>query len=647
MFKVYYQYIGAIIGFILFTPFTLLAQKENPFRALARENQSRQFRSTLLSSDTISLDGLGIIYSLSIDATIYQPREASFTRIVLEDTEGHDYLVAESDWFRNDTTEVHLNHFCEETALLDGITPLRLKCYLAEDASLTLTGIYSSCQTPSQKAGDTEYTHESIKKAQVQNIVDRINQYNEKHHKLWRAYPNRLAQQGFHSRPSIFQLSDTYLSNLIYYDSGIFEMGEPASQELSRKSRSSNCIDNFDWRYRHGRNWWLTAPKNQGNSGFCTAFAAAGVMEGLANLYYNRNLNLDLSEQDIAYYAGIDYKNGASIWSVANWVVNNGIIDEATLPFQDTPTPNMPPTRPYGVYKADCQSKSYCALSIVGEDSIKRFLINKGPCISGFQTDLPDTCKYKVSHAMVLTGYGKVTPAVMYTYVYTWNVDTILQENDWRIGKTYWIFKNSYYENGHDIYDHGHDGYMYIIFNKPRLMHYVYSLNIPIALTDYSNSDIVCEDLDGDGYFNWGIGPKPAHCPAWAPDEPDGDDSDATLGPMNAYGFISPIQTDSTIYIDVNTQYLSGMLHISNNICIRNSSTLTLSCDLLMNRLAEIRIKPGSSLIVNGTIRNANIKPEPGSTLILNNGGRIITHSKDEFNLPVGANLVINEGSIE
>jgi hypothetical protein len=66
-----------------------------------------------------------------------------------------------------------------------------------------------------------------------------------------------------------------------------------------------------------------------------------------------------------------------------------------------------------------------------------------------------------------------------------------------------------------------------------------------------------------------------------------------------------------------------------------------------MNRLAEIRIKPGSTLIVNGTIRNANIKPEPSSTLILNNGGRIITHSKDEFNLPVGANLVINEGSIE
>lgn len=98
---------------------------------------------------------------------------------------------------------------------------------------------------------------------------------------------------------------------------------------------------------------------------------------------------------------------------------------------------------------------------------------------------------------------------------------------------------------------------------------------------------------------------------------------------------------------DVNTQYSNGSLHLSNNICIRNGSTLTISCDLLMNRLAEIRIKPGSKLIVTGTIRNANIKPEPGSTLILNDGGRIITHAKDEFSVPVGAHLEINEGSVE
>ena len=48
-----------------------------------------------------------------------------------------------------------------------------------------------------------------------------------------------------------------------------------------------------------------------------------------------------------------------------------------------------------------------------------------------------------------------------------------------------------------------------------------------------------------------------------------------------------------------------------------------------MNRLAEICIKPGSTLIITGCIRNAKIKPEIGSTLILNNGGKIEKHHID------------------
>lgn len=72
----------------------------------------------------------------------------------------------------------------------------------------------------------------------------------------------------------------------------------------------------------------------------------------------------------------------------------------------------------------------------------------------------------------------------------------------------------------------------------------------------------------------------------------------------------------------------------------------TVSCDLSMNRLAEIRIKSGSTLIVEGVIRNANIQAEPGSTIILNNGGQIITHKNDDFVVPIGAILQMNNGKI-
>jgi hypothetical protein len=29
-------------------------------------------------------------------------------------------------------------------------------------------------------------------------------------------------------------------------------------------------------------------------------------------------------------------------------------------------------------------------------------------------------------------------------------------------------------------------------------------------------ADIVCEDRDGDGYYYWGIGPKPSNCPLFS-----------------------------------------------------------------------------------------------------------------------------------
>ncbi|MCK9311971.1 MAG: hypothetical protein M0P26_06810 [Bacteroidales bacterium] len=66
-------------------------------------------------------------------------------------------------------------------------------------------------------------------------------------------------------------------------------------------------------------------------------------------------------------------------------------------------------------------------------------------------------------------------------------------------------------------------------------------LNTPITSLNYTDTDIVCADRDGDGYYYWGIGSKPTHCPLCAPDEPDGDDSNPNLGPMDEYGYCAEI----------------------------------------------------------------------------------------------------------
>jgi len=62
----------------------------------------------------------------------------------------------------------------------------------------------------------------------------------------------------------------------------------------------------------------------------------------------------------------------------------------------------------------------------------------------------------------------------------------------------------------------------------------------PIYSMQLSTNDILCRDEDNDGYYNWGIGSKPAHCPP-CPNERDGNDNNPNVGPLNADGYCSQI----------------------------------------------------------------------------------------------------------
>ena len=109
------------------------------------------------------------------------------------------------------------------------------------------------------------------------------------------------------------------------------------------------------------------------------------------------------------------------------------------------------------------------------------------------------------------TGYATIQHTVPQTYV----------------GSTYWIFKNS---DGPDV---GDNGYYYLIFSSMigtnenvyiNDMRSPFYFNLPITSLNYTDNDIIIEDADGDGFYNWGVGNKPLDCPTWIPDVQDGDD---------------------------------------------------------------------------------------------------------------------------
>jgi hypothetical protein len=54
------------------------------------------------------------------------------------------------------------------------------------------------------------------------------------------------------------------------------------------------------------------------------------------------------------------------------------------------------------------------------------------------------------------------------------------------------------------------------------------------------------------------VGPKPANCPSWVPDTPDGNDNDINYGALDDYGYLEELPEGETIrnrvtYLSNNT----------------------------------------------------------------------------------------------
>jgi hypothetical protein len=114
-------------------------------------------------------------------------------------------------------------------------------------------------------------------------------------------------------------------------------------------------------------------------------------------------------------------------------------------------------------------------------------------------------------------------------------------------GQTAWIFKNS-----HGITT-GVKGYTIIV--KPLSDFSVSAYSIPPTSRLYTKDSIRCVDLDRDGYYNWGIGPKPATCPGCREEE-DCDDSRNDLGPVNPDGSCKKVVTGIAMNTLPNSELL-------------------------------------------------------------------------------------------
>lgn len=268
-------------------------------------------------------------------------------------------------------------------------------------------------------------------------------------------------------------------------------------------------------------------------------------MEAYSNIYFNNKIDLDLSEQEIISCANTLFPSyerhpiRALIYADSIGVVSN-----SCFPFVNLISPCSDgcgnSTKLFKGGDPDWRNNN--GHTPIDEQYLESELINKGPITIGIDYSINDSA---YQHAMLLVGYGTIKENDTLRY---YEQDTCIEEfiipaTSQFVGKRFWIFKDSY------GIDNFRKGYIYAIFDSfDRISESTFFTDKPIV---EGQDSILCEDLDEDGYYNWGIGPKPIYCPP-CPDEPDGNDYNPNIGGMNRFG--------KTMYIGstVDAPYIKG-----------------------------------------------------------------------------------------
>jgi len=305
-------------------------------------------------------------------------------------------------------------------------------------------------------------------------------------------------------------LDDDQKKELLGMIAGPKDIADMNSRDSKTTAATTGLPDFFDWRSANGKNY-ITPVRDQGLCGSCWAFSAVAVLEGEVNAYYNNpSINLDLSEQDLVSCFNGPGCEGATSYQLAvlysSYYHKYGVATESCFPYSAT---NNACANKCPAWQVDAwKIKGYQAVSL-SVDSLKQALIAHGPIEVGmtvyndffaytsgiYQHTTEETAGH---HAVTIVGYG----------VYD--------------GAVYWIVKNSWGTAW------GENGYFRIFSGDSNIDNwFAFAVTSPASPTPNA---VVCEDQDHDQYCYWGLGPRPANCPASCKAAiEDCDDANASL----------------------------------------------------------------------------------------------------------------------
>ncbi|MEM0360662.1 MAG: C1 family peptidase [Candidatus Diapherotrites archaeon] len=484
-----------------------------PSAFLQSFSQSQQLNKSFSSDSLVPFNTGKPVYGLSVTGKATLSKENSIIRVIMVDSKGKEFLAFEAVPLVNGTGSFSFENVCEETCALNGIMPSFLKIQ-ASNAQIELALVSFSTDpqriSPALMPQGLQAYSQQLKSQQEDYKIQKINEEIKKKGLKWIAGKTKLSQLSYEEKKALFMEPNEkgalpYLHGFEYCASGSFETGEKSVSPTLQ----SRFPEKWDWRERHGannpsspyymgQNGWLSSIKNQGDCGSCWAFSTIAALESTANLYANKNLNLDLSEQELLSCSSAGSPEGPCkggfINSALEYIKNKGVSSEQCMPYQATFT--------------ECQKCAESKASLVkigsfasfeSNEAVKEAIIKKGPLAAAIWFDAAHSAK---SHAMAVIGWRNLED-----------------------GQIEWLFKDS---TGLGSLE---SGYYRIIM--PWGFRYAYTVLPPISIGG-NEIQPQCFDFDKDGYCNWGLSEKkPSSCPASCKEEKDCDDSNPALGPFD------------------------------------------------------------------------------------------------------------------